>query len=107
MHCRFRVQQMFLADFLPDFTILAVPMVICCCTTAIVLVCVQGKQIYWVCHIVQYFISALIVDYCFNYLCPFTVFIAVCSGTTFNAIISSCCNWNEAYQSPLCIYLLW
>ena len=33
---------MFFGRFLAGFTILAVPMVICCCITAIVLVCVQG-----------------------------------------------------------------
>lgn len=33
---------MFFGRFLAGFTVLAVPMIICCCITAIVLVCLQG-----------------------------------------------------------------
>ncbi len=55
--------------FLAGFTILAVPMVICCCITAIVLVCARDSK--YIRHAVRYiiFVFALFVDYHLNYLC--------------------------------------
>lgn len=80
---------MFFGRFLAGFTILAVPMVICCCITAIVLVCVQGTanilgMPYGTLFLyLLYLLIIILITY------AFTVFIAVCSGTTFNAIISA------------------
>ena len=87
MHCRFRVQQCF-GRFLAGFTILAVQWLFVCCTTAIVLVCVQGKaNILGMPYSYSIFISALLVDYYFNYLCLHCIYCS--AGTTFNAIISA------------------
>ena len=94
---------MFFGRFLAGFTILAVPMVICCCTTAIVLVCVQGKAnilgmpYSTVFLYLLYLLIIILITY------AFTVFIAVCSGTTFNAIISAVAI-GIAY--PIFMYLL-
>ena len=78
-------------------------MVICCCTTAIVLVCVQGKAnilgmpYSTVFLYLLYLLIIILITY------AFTVFIAVCSGTTFNAIISAVAI-GIAY--PIFMYLL-
>ena len=94
---------MFFGRFLAGFTILAVPMVICCCITAIVLVCVQGTanilgMPYGTLFLyLLYLLIIILITY------AFTVFIAVCSGTTFNAIISAVAI-GVAY--PIFMYLL-
>ena len=78
-------------------------MVICCCITAIVLVCVQGTanilgMPYGTLFLyLLYLLIIILITY------AFTVFIAVCSGTTFNAIISAVAI-GVAY--PIFMYLL-
>lgn len=94
---------MFFGRFLAGFTLLAIPMIICCCITAIVLVCIQGvtntlDMPYGMLFLyLLYLLIIILITY------TFTVFITVCSGTTFNAIISAV-SIGIAY--PIFVYLL-
>ncbi len=94
---------MFYGRFLAGFTILAVPLIICCCITAIVLVCVQGSTNILVMPYGTLFLYMLYLLLMILVTYTFTVFMAVCSGTTFNSIISAIAI-NVAY--PLFMYLL-